>query len=105
LHLCVGYRQTLLIIIKYSLYPLPCGCTVGHDTVGAIREEFVVPGSTVGLTLDFWGRIEHFLLMKTVNPVQFYPINPGLNIDPGSTNSSRITPQDPRPYSLDYSLG
>jgi hypothetical protein len=28
-----------------------------------------------------------------VNPVQFYPRNPGLNLDPGSTNSSRISPQ------------
>jgi hypothetical protein len=36
--------------------------------------------------------IEHFLLMNTVNPVQFYPKNPGLNQDPGSTNSSRIAP-------------
>jgi hypothetical protein len=31
---------------------------------GAIHEEFVDPGS-IGLTLDFWGRIEHFLLMNT----------------------------------------
>jgi hypothetical protein len=31
--------------------------------------------------------------MNTVNPVQFYPRNPGLNLDPGSTNSSRIAPQ------------
>jgi hypothetical protein len=46
----------------------------------------------LGLTLDFWGRIEHFLLMNTVNPVQFYPRNPELNIDPGSTHSSRIAP-------------
>jgi hypothetical protein len=30
--------------------------------------------------------------MNTVNPVQFYPRNPGLNLDPGSTNSSRIAP-------------
>jgi hypothetical protein len=45
------------------------------------------------LTLDFWGRIEHFLLMNIVNPVQFYLRNPGLNLDPGSTNSSRIAPQ------------
>jgi hypothetical protein len=36
----------------------------------------------LGLTLDFWGRIEHFLLMNTENPVQFYPRNPGLNLDP-----------------------
>jgi hypothetical protein len=47
---------------------------------------------TLGLTLDFWGRIEHFLLMSTVNRVQFYPRNPGLNLGPGSTNSSRIAP-------------
>jgi hypothetical protein len=31
--------------------------------------------------------------MNTVNPVQFSPRNPGLNLDPGSTNSSRIAPQ------------
>jgi hypothetical protein len=30
--------------------------------------------------------------MNTVNPVQFNPKNPGLNLDPGSTNSSRIAP-------------
>jgi hypothetical protein len=46
----------------------------------------------LGFTLDFWGRIEHFLLMNTANPVQFYPRNPGLNLNPGSTNSSRIAP-------------
>jgi hypothetical protein len=32
--------------------------------------------------------------MNTMNPVQFYPRNPGLNLDPGSTNSSRIAPLD-----------
>jgi hypothetical protein len=31
--------------------------------------------------------------MNTVNPVQFFLRNPGLNLDPGSTNSSRIAPQ------------
>jgi hypothetical protein len=53
-------------------------------------EEFV--DQVLELTLDFWGRIEHFFLMNTMNPVQFYPRNPGLNLDPGSTNSSRIAP-------------
>jgi hypothetical protein len=48
----------------------------------------------LGLTLDFLGRIEHFLLMNTVNPVPFNPRNPGLNLDPGSKNSSRIAPLD-----------
>jgi hypothetical protein len=28
-----------------------------------------------------------------IRNVQFYPRNPGLNLDPGSTNSSRIAPQ------------
>jgi hypothetical protein len=32
--------------------------------------------------------------MNTVNPVQFYPRNQGFNLDPGSTNSSRIAPQN-----------
>jgi hypothetical protein len=52
----------------------------------------------LGLTLDFWSRIEHFLLMNTVNPVHFYPRNPGLNLDPGCTNSLRIAPQDTEKY-------
>jgi hypothetical protein len=30
--------------------------------------------------------------MNTVNPVQFYPRHPGLNLDPGSTNSLRTAP-------------
>jgi hypothetical protein len=45
-----------------------------------------------GLTMCFWGRMKHFFLMNTVNSVQFYPRNPRLNLDPGSTNSSRIAP-------------
>jgi hypothetical protein len=40
---------------------------------------------------DFWGRI--LLLKNTVNPVRFYIRNPGINLDPGSTNSSRIALQ------------
>jgi hypothetical protein len=29
-----------------------------------------------------------------IRNAQFYPRNPGLNLDPGSTNSSRIAPQE-----------
>jgi hypothetical protein len=58
----------------------------------------------LGLTLDFWGRIEHFLLMNTVNPVQSYPRYPGLNLDPGSTNSSRIATQGSQIQQIGYIL-
>jgi hypothetical protein len=38
-----------------------------------------------GLNLDPGSTFEHLLLMNTVNPVQFYPRNPGINLDPGTT--------------------
>jgi hypothetical protein len=44
----------------------------------------------LGLTLDFWGRIEQDSLIRNV---QFYPRNPGLKLDPESSNSYRIAPQ------------
>jgi hypothetical protein len=63
-----------------------------------------VDGETPGFSLEdpgFSSISQIFLLMNTVNPVQFYPRNQGLNLDPGSTNSSRITPRESRNRKLD----
>jgi hypothetical protein len=38
--------------------------------------------------LKFWPQC------SLIRSVQFYHRNPGLSLDPGSTNSSRISPQD-----------